>query len=88
VKPIRYDRKFRKHFKNRIEGKLALERRLADRVNLFCVNRQDTALKDHALTGTKNGLRAFSITGDIRIVYVELEDRYEFLDIGSHNQVY
>ena len=34
------------------------------------------------------GLRAFSIGGDLRVVYQETEDRYELLDVGSHNQVY
>jgi len=46
-------------------------------------------LKDHPLTGKKQGLRAFSITGDVRIVYHFVSDDFvEFLDIGSHNQVY
>jgi len=34
------------------------------------------------------GLRAFSVGGDLRVVYRETEEYYEFLDIGSHNQVY
>ncbi len=34
-------------------------------------------------------LRAFSVTGDIRIVYFEINDESVlFLDIGTHNQVY
>lgn len=43
---------------------------------------------DHALTGKLTGKRAFSVAGDIRVIYVELEDAIVFLDIGSHNQVY
>ena len=45
-------------------------------------------LYDHALTGKLAGKRAFSIAGDIRVIYVELEDAIVFLDVGSHNQVY
>ena len=43
---------------------------------------------DHALTDGLEGKRAFSITGEIRVIYVELEGCIVFLDIGTHNQVY
>jgi len=45
-------------------------------------------LNDHALIGAMKGLRAFSVAGDLRVVYHETDDYYEFLDIGSHNQIY
>ena len=45
-------------------------------------------LNDHGLVGKKLGLRAFAMSGDIRIVYAETEEAYVFLDVGSHNQVY
>jgi mRNA-degrading endonuclease YafQ of YafQ-DinJ toxin-antitoxin module len=44
-------------------------------------------LDDHSLTGTMKGPRAFSIVGDVRLVYRETNEYYVFLDIGSHNQV-
>ncbi len=65
-----------------------LEKWLAERVNLFKKDWINLVLKDHGLTGRMQGLRAFSIAGDIRVVYVETESYFEFLDIGSHNQVY
>ena len=51
-------------------------------------NVRDYPLDDHALIGSMKGLRAFSIGGDVRVVYREADEYYEFLDIGSHNQVY
>jgi len=46
-------------------------------------------LQDHRLSGAKKDLRAFSITGDIHIVYLPISDiEVIFMDIGSHNQVY
>jgi addiction module RelE/StbE family toxin len=45
-------------------------------------------LYDHTLTGKLDGKRAFSITGEFRVLYVELEDAIVLLDIGTHNQVY
>lgn len=35
------------------------------------------------------GKRSFNITGDIRVVYREIDkNTVEFLDIGTHPQVY
>lgn len=45
-------------------------------------------INDHPLTGKLKGLRAFSVGGDVRVVYEETENCYLLLDIGSHNQVY
>jgi addiction module RelE/StbE family toxin len=58
------------------------------RLNMFMEGRLGTPLNDHALTGDMQGRRAFSITGDIRVVYIELQDKIIFIDIGTHNQVY
>ena len=58
------------------------------RIVMFLAGQRGTPLNDHALSGNLQGKRAFSITGDIRVIYVELEDRLIFLDIGTHNQVY
>jgi len=88
MKSIIYSKTFVKHFKKRIENKENLEKRLVERVNLFLLDKMNPILKDHALTGKKQGLRAFSIAGDLRIIYIEAKDSFEFLDIGSHNQVY
>lgn len=30
----------------------------------------------------------FSVNGDVRIIYKELSDRYIFIDVGTHAQVY
>lgn len=45
-------------------------------------------LHDHALSGKLKSRRAFSVSGDIRVIYEELEEAYVFLDIGTHSQVY
>ncbi|MDP3733263.1 MAG: type II toxin-antitoxin system YafQ family toxin [Candidatus Daviesbacteria bacterium] len=85
---IKYIGKFQKRFNLRIKPKPNLIRKFQDRVEIFSKDPQDIVLKDHQLRGEKNELRAFSITGDIRVIYfVKGEDAY-FIDIGSHNQVY
>ncbi len=88
MKPIRRHRKFEKNFRSRISFNPKLKIQFQARLQLFMEGVRDYPLDDHLLVGTKKGLRAFSIGGDLRVVYRETEDHYEFLDIGSHNQVY
>ena len=85
---IKYIGKFQKHFDLRIKPNSNLVRKFQDRVEIFTRDPRDPVLKDHQLKGKKNELRAFSTTGDIRLIYfVKWEDVY-FIDVGSHNQVY
>lgn len=87
-KLIKHDKKFLKSYKKRIQGNNKLEKRLRERVNLFAEQRKHPQLLDHQLKGDRKGCRAFSVTGDIRVVYYEEIDKFIFLDIGTHTQVY
>jgi addiction module RelE/StbE family toxin len=88
VKPIIRHKKFIKNFQSRIALNPKLKKHFALRLQLFMDGVRDYPLDDHSLIGTMKGLRAFSVGGDLRVVYRETEDHYEFLDVGSHNQVY
>lgn len=80
---------FKKFYKNRIATDKKLIKQTEARIALFKGDPKNPLLKDHGLTGAKKELRAFSVTGDIRIVYLPVsEDEVIFLNIGSHNQVY
>lgn len=80
---------FKKSYKNRIKNNIKLSVKVSDRIALFRKDHSNTLLKDHALVGKKSHLRAFWITGDIRITYLPISDtEVIFIDIGSHNQVY
>lgn len=57
-------------------------------LNKFITNPSDSTLRDHKLSGKKKNFRAFSITGDVRVVYTIVENELWLFDIGSHNQVY
>jgi addiction module RelE/StbE family toxin len=86
---VQYSRKFLKNLKKRILPSPALSVKFDTRVSLFTANPANPILRDHVLSGSKVGLQAFSITGDIRVVYkTEAEGIVTFLDIGTHNQVY
>lgn len=80
---------FEKAYNKRIASHPKLAKKVAERLLLFAENSQNILLQDHSLGGNKLGLRAFSITGDIRVIYKQIEeDCVRLLDIGSHNQVY
>ena len=60
----------------------------AKRLKLFKQYPHSPLLKDHQLTGKMDDHRAFSITGDVRVVYYIHEETAYLIDIGTHNQVY
>jgi addiction module RelE/StbE family toxin len=88
MKPVIFHRNFEKHYKQRIGPQPKLVRQFSERYQLFLAGERGKPLDDHALSGNLQGRRAFAVTGDIRVVYIELEDQIIFLDIGTHNQVY
>ena len=59
------------------------------RIRWFRKNPQDTRLDDHGLHRRMEGKSAFSITGNIRIVYKWTgKNSVCFLNIGKHEEVY
>lgn len=85
---IRRHRQFLKNYKKRILTHRNLDKKFEDRLNLFIQDAKNPILKNHKLLGSLEGFRAFSVTGDIRVVYRIIEGAIELYDIGSHNQVY
>lgn len=80
---------FDKAYRKRIFQNKKLVKKVDERIKIFQSNPKSPILKTHSLTGEKQGYSSFSITGDIRIIYIQLnEDMVIFHDIGSHNQVY
>jgi mRNA-degrading endonuclease YafQ of YafQ-DinJ toxin-antitoxin module len=88
MKPIIRHRRFEKNFQSRIAPNARIRKQFQARLQLFIEGVRDYPLDDHPLIGTMKGLRAFSVGGDLRVVHRETDEYYEFLDIGSHNQVY
>ncbi len=88
MKRIKFSKTFAKSFHKRIASNSHLSKKFAQRVKLFETSPHHPLLRNHALAGTKVGKRAFSVTGDVRVVYGEDEDFIIFYDVGSHNQVY
>lgn len=85
---IRFTKDFKKAYLKRIQSKKNLEKRFEARYDLFENDHTNPILKDHALAGNLDGYRAFSVAGNIRVVYYIFEETAYFIDIGTHNQVY
>ena len=85
---IEYHKNFVKNFKKRIRPNNSLNKKFQERLVLFISDPTNIVLKNHRLTGTKRDLYAFSVAGDVRVLYEISGQTYRFIDIGSHNQVY
>jgi len=84
---IQYHKNFNKIFE-KLSPKIRNKVRRA--IDIFYDNPYDPQLDNHALHGKQKGRRAISAGGDLRIVFIE-KNNYaivEFLDVGTHNQVY
>ena len=88
MKRIEFTKQFQKRLKQRYGHQPKVLARLQRHLALFSKGIRKEPINDHPLTGQLKGFRAFSVGGDVRVVYQETEDCYLLLDIGSHNQVY
>ncbi len=79
---------FLKNYKKRILPNKNLDKEFEKRLSLFLQNPRISILRDHKLVGSKRGFRAFSVTGDIRVIYQIEKNCLMLYDIGTHNQVY
>lgn len=82
---------YHKHFEKSF-AKLSpkLKQKVIGAIRKFSINPHDFSLRNHSLTGKLSGQRAFSVTGDMRVVFEE-HNNYVLvimLDVGTHNQVY
>ena len=86
MKPIKWSGTFTKHYKERIAKDELLQEAFLDAVDGFLYNRQWVG--DHTLKEKMAGKSSFEISEDYRVVYIEREDDFLFLDIGTHEDVY
>lgn len=84
---IIYHKNFTKKFK-KLPAKL--KEKTIFTIKEFTKNPLNPLLKNHALVGGLSGKRAFSVTGDARIIFEEYDNYILVImfDIGTHNQVY
>ena len=88
MKRVQFSKKFNKNYLVRLSRNTSLKKQFDERYQMFISGVRGYPLYDHALTKRMKGLRSFSVAGDIRVVYRETDAYYEFLDVGTHDQVY
>lgn len=88
MKPIRFAKSFEKAYAKRVLKDKKLKKAFEDRYTQFARGARGAPLNDHGLVGGMAGKRSFSITGDVRVIYYDMDDCYRFIDVGTHAQVY
>ena len=58
------------------------------KLELLISNKNHPSLRKHKLVGNMKDLWSISINKSIRMVYIEIENEFYFVDIGTHDQVY
>ncbi len=65
------------------------QEKFRERRDIFLDDTFHPLLNNHALHGKFAGVRSINITGDLRVLYVELDARVvEFLTIATHAELY
>ena len=85
---IKAHKKFAKNYQKRIATNPKLVSKFRSKLKQFMDDPNDPTLKDHPLVGKLSSYRAFSITGDVRVVYRIVGDELWLYNIGTHAQVY
>jgi len=82
---------FRKAFKKRTAKNKSLADLFAQKLQKFIEDPYTPELETHKLTGQLEGLWAFSVAYDCRVVFSFADDNRQQVilhDIGTHDQVY
>lgn len=83
---ITYSRVFKKMLRKQ---PAVIQEKFYERLILFVKDPYSPLLSNHALNGEWVGCRSINITGDIRAVFEKIGDNCsEFIDIGSHSELY
>lgn len=86
---IIWDQGFKRIYKKKIKNDEELKKKFWNAIELFSNEPFNPRLRTHKLTGRLEGLWAFSVNYDCRVIFRFL-DKSEVLliDIGGHDEVY
>ncbi len=86
---ITWDHAFKKIYKKKAKDNGEFKKRFWNAVELFSKEPFNSRLRTHKLTGKLEGLWAFSITYDCRVIFKFLsKNEVLLIDIGGHDEVY
>jgi mRNA-degrading endonuclease YafQ of YafQ-DinJ toxin-antitoxin module len=61
---------------------------LSKKVGIFKNNPQDPRLRTHFLTGKLKNIQSFSLNYSKRVLFVVDKNKFIFIAVGTHDQVY
>lgn len=86
---ITWDQGFKRIYKKKLKNDQELKKRFWDALELFSKEPFNPRLRTHKLTGKLEGLWAFSVAFDCRVILKFLDKKEVLLvDIGDHEEVY
>ncbi len=81
-----YSARFKKQFK---KLSLKVQSQTLKRLEIFLADQFDPILNNHSLHGEYSGYRSINVSGDIRLVYKEIDkNNHHLIAIGSHSELY
>ena len=86
---ITWDQGFKRSYKKKVKNNGKLRKKFWNSIELFSESPFNPRLRTHKLTGKLEGLWAFSVDYDCRIIFKFLnQDEILLVDIGGHDEVY
>jgi addiction module RelE/StbE family toxin len=86
---ITWDHSFKRIYKKKIKSDNDLRNRFWTAIELFSKDPFSHRLRTHKLTGKLEGLWAFSVTYECRVIFEFLsKNEVLLIDIGGHDEVY
>jgi addiction module RelE/StbE family toxin len=86
---IAWDKGFRKIYTRKVRNDALLKKRFWKAMELFSRNPFIPRLRTHKLSGKLEGLWAFTVAYDCRVVFKFLNgDEVLLVDVGGHEEVY
>jgi mRNA-degrading endonuclease YafQ of YafQ-DinJ toxin-antitoxin module len=86
---ISWDQGFKKVYRKKVKNDPELKGRFWDAVEMFAKDPFHPRLRTHKLTGRLEGLWAFSVSFDCRVIFKFLsKTEILLIDIGGHDEVY
>ena len=86
---ISWDQGFKRVYRKKVKNDDELKSRFWGAVEMFAKDPFQSRLRTHKLTGKLDGLWAFSVSYDCRVIFKFLSKKEILqIDIGGHDEVY
>jgi mRNA-degrading endonuclease YafQ of YafQ-DinJ toxin-antitoxin module len=86
---VSWDQGFKRVYRKKVKNDAELKGRFWDSMEMFAKDPFHSRLRTHKLTGRLEGLWAFSVSFDCRVIFKFLsKTEILLIDIGGHDEVY